>query len=32
MFVVYIEREGDVIWIISAREVKPHEKEKYYEA
>jgi hypothetical protein len=32
LFVVYTEREGDVIWIISAREVKPHEKERYYEA
>ena len=32
LFVVYTERSGDVTWIISAREVKLHEKEKYYEA
>lgn len=31
LFVVYTEREGDVIRIISAREVEEHEKEKYYE-
>ncbi len=31
LFVVYVEREEEVIRIISAREVKPHEKEKYYE-
>lgn len=31
LFVVYTEREGEVIWIISAREVEDHEKEKYYE-
>ena len=31
LFVVYTEREGDVIWIISAREAEDHEKEKYYE-
>ncbi len=31
LFVVYTEREGDVIWIITAREVEEHEKEKYYE-
>lgn len=31
LFVIYTEREGDVTWIISAREVKDHEKEKYYE-
>lgn len=31
LFVVYIEREGDVIRIISAREVEEHEKEKYCE-
>lgn len=32
LFVVYTEREGDVTWIISAREVEDHEKERYYEA
>lgn len=31
LFVVYTERAGDVIWIISAREVEDREKEKYYE-
>jgi len=31
LFTIYTEREGDVIWIISAREVEDHEKEKYYE-
>ncbi len=31
LFVVYTEREGDVIWIISAREAEDREKEKYYE-
>jgi len=31
LFVVYTEREGDVIWIISAREVEAHEKKRYYE-
>lgn len=31
LFVIYTEREGEVIWIISAREVEAHEKEKYYE-
>lgn len=31
LFVVYTERKGDVIWIISAREVEDHEREKYYE-
>jgi uncharacterized DUF497 family protein len=30
LFVVYTERKGGVTWIISAREVTPHEKEKYY--
>lgn len=31
LFVVYTERAGKVTWIISAREVEPHEREKYYE-
>ena len=31
LFVVYTERAGDVTWIISAREVEAHEREKYYE-
>lgn len=31
LFVVYTEREGDVIWIISAREAEDREREKYYE-
>jgi uncharacterized protein len=31
LFVVYTERPDEVIWIISAREVEDHEKQKYYE-
>jgi uncharacterized protein len=31
LFVVYTERAGEVIWIISAREVEPYEWRKYYE-
>jgi len=31
LFVVYVERAGYVIRIVSAREVEPYEREKYYE-
>jgi len=31
LFVVYVERASDVIRIISAREVEPYERLKYYE-
>ncbi|MEP7340059.1 MAG: BrnT family toxin [Acidobacteriota bacterium] len=31
LFVIYTEREGDVTWIISAREAEDRERRKYYE-
>lgn len=30
-FVVYVERANDVVRIISAREVEPYERVRYYE-
>jgi uncharacterized DUF497 family protein len=30
LFVVYTVREDDLIWLISAREIEPYEKNSYY--